>query len=100
MAKNKKVAQVEFDEAFDFIDMDESYDDDFDNVEMPEVMRILMEASNHQMGMAVELTKLIVEKNLVKNPNEDGVFAVFNKASKIINERYNLNTIMEQLGHK
>jgi hypothetical protein len=96
MAKNKKVIQEEFEEVFDFSDMDDMYDDGA----MSEVMQILMESSNHQMKMAVELTKLIVENNLAKNADADAVFSLFKKASKVISETHNLNVLMEELGSK
>ena len=81
--------------AYDF--SHDSYDDEaYDHGTMVGVMSGMLEASNNQMMMAIELTKLIVAHNPVKNM-EDHVFSVFKKATKVIGENYALKNIMEQI---
>lgn len=98
MVKNKKLSTEEFEEVFDFSDMD--INDSYEDTNMSEIMHLLMESNNQQMKVAVELTKIIVENNLLKNANENDVFSLFKKASKVVNESYNLDNLMDQLGQK
>ena len=92
MAK-KQALKVHEKDVFDFSDMsDDLYDEDT----MVGVMSGILEASNNQMMMAIELTKLIVANNPVKNM-EDHVFSVFKKATKVIGENFALKNIMEQM---
>ena len=60
------------------------------------MMGSMLEASNNQMLIAIELTKLIVGSNPVKNM-EDHVFAVFKKATKVIGEAFPLGDFLAQL---
>ena len=92
--KNSLKKQAELDDVFDFnvISHENSYDEDT----MLGVMGGMLEASNNQMMMAIELTKLIVANNPVKNM-EDHVFSIFKKATKVIGENFALKNIMEQL---
>ena len=92
MAK-KNTLKVCEEEIFDFSDMS---DDAYDEGTMVGVMSGMLEASNNQMMMAIELTKLIVANNPVKNM-EDHVFSVFKKATKVIGEHFALKNIMEQM---
>ena len=92
MAK-KNTLKVREEEIFDFSDMS---DDAYDEGTMIGVMSGMLEASNNQMMMAIELTKLIVGNNPVKNM-EDHVFSVFKKATKVIGENFALKNIMEQM---
>lgn len=94
MAK-KNVSKNQEEEILDFIDM--NYEDESYNQEtMINMMSEMLDASNTQMMMAIELTKLIVAKSEVKNM-EDHVFSVFKKATKIISENFALKNIMEQI---
>jgi hypothetical protein len=93
MAK-KNTVKVRDEEIFDFNDM--SYEDSYDQDTMMGVMSGMLEASNNQMMMAIELTKLIVANNPVKNM-EEHVFTVFKKATKVIGENFALKNIMEQM---
>jgi len=95
MAK-KKPLTVQEEEIFDFSEM--SYDESYDQDAMLEVMGDMLEASNNQMMMAIELTKLIVANNPVKNM-EEHVFSVFKKATQVISENCALKNIMEQMEH-
>jgi hypothetical protein len=60
MAK-KNTVKVRDEDIFDFNDM--SYEDSYDQDAMVGVMSGMLEASNNQMMMAIELTKLIVANN-------------------------------------
>ena len=93
MAK-KNTVKVRDEDIFDFNDM--SYDDSYDQDTMMGVMSGMLEASNNQMMMAIELTKLIVANNPVKNM-EEHVFSVFKNATKVIGENFALKKIMEQM---
>jgi hypothetical protein len=90
----KNTVKVRDEDVFDFNEM--SYDDSSDQAAMVGVMSGILEASNNQMMMAIELTKLIVANNPVKNM-EDHVFSVFKKATKVIGENFALQNIMEQI---
>jgi hypothetical protein len=95
MAKNtmlKKHKEVEDD--LDFSGMfDQSYDDEA----MAGIMHGLIEASNNQMILAIELTKLAVEKISSKDINENDVFSIFKKATAVISESFPLKELMENL---
>ena len=60
----KTPLKVHEEEIFDFSDIS---DDTYDEETMIGVMSGMLEASNNQMMMAIELTKLIVGNNPVKN---------------------------------
>ncbi len=94
MMAKKNALKVREEEIFDFHDM--SDDDAYDEETMIGVMSGMLEASNNQMMMAIELTKLIVANNPVKNI-EEHVFSVFKKATKVIGENFALKNIMEQM---
>lgn len=94
MAKKNSVKKQELPDVFDFSDM--SYDDAYDQETMVGVMSGMLEASNNQMMMAIELTKLIVANNPVKDM-EEHVFSVFKNATKVIGENFALKNIMEQI---
>ncbi len=94
MAKNKDISADEFEEIFEFSDMD---DGSFGETNMSDIMHLLMDSNNHQMNVAVELTKLIIGN---KTPNEDDVFSLFKKSAKVVSESYNLDNLMDQLGQK
>lgn len=95
MAKNtmvKKCQEVEDD--FDFPEM---MDMPFDEEVMAGVMNGLIEASNNQMLLAIELTKLAIDKGCTKDMNVDDVFSIFKKASNVIADSFPLKSLMEQL---
>jgi hypothetical protein len=98
MAKKNKLQVADGDVfAFDDIEYgDMGYDDAYDEDTMLGAMNGMLEASNHQLTMAIELTKLIVANNPVKNM-EDHVFSVFKKATKVISENSTLKNIMDQI---
>jgi hypothetical protein len=95
MAKNNALKKHKVEEdVFDFSEMMEegSYNDEL----MAGVMNGLIEASNNQMLLAIELTKLAVEKNPAKEMNEDDVFSIFKKASGVIAEKFPLKALWEK----
>jgi len=79
---------------FGHMEMDEPYGDEA----MAGVMSGLIEASNQQMKMAIELTKLIVENNPTKGAGEEQIFSIFKKASKVVGDNHTLKTMLKQLG--
>lgn len=98
MAKNNALKKhKELEDVFDFSEtMDPSYDDEL----MAGVMNGMIEASNNQMMLAIELTKLAVEKSTAKDMNEDDVFSIFKKASGVIAESFPLKAIWEKFSEK
>jgi hypothetical protein len=95
MAKKDPVKKQ--DELLDVFDFSETtYDDSYDQETMVGVMSGMLEASNNQMMMAIELTKLIVANNPVKNM-EEHVFSVFKRATKVVGENFALKNLMEQI---
>ena len=90
----KNALTLQEDDVFNFDEMlDESA---FDEETMMGAMGSMLDASNNQMMIALELTKLIVTNNPVKNI-EDHVFTVFKKATKVVGENFALKNIMEQM---
>ncbi len=63
---------------------------------MAHAVGIMMQASSHQMSIALELTKLIVEKDPVQKDREEHVFSVFKKATKVAAENFALKDLLEQ----
>jgi hypothetical protein len=97
MVKNdalKKLNEVdEDDEDFDYSDMtDSSYDDREGMANV--LMSGLIESSNNQMMLAMELTRLALEKNPSKEMKEDAVFSVFKEASAVIAESFPLKSLL------
>ena len=95
--KNELNGLKKYDELMDdidYMDMDEPYGEEA----MAGLMTGLIEASNQQMNMALELTKLIVASNPTKGSSEEQIFATFKKASKVIGENNTIKTMMKQLG--
>lgn len=84
---------------YDFSDdaYEEAYEEAYDQGTMVGVMSGMLEASNNQMMMAIELTKLIVANNNAVKNMEDHVLSVFKKATKVIGENFALKNIMEQM---
>ena len=78
-------------------------EDDFDCSEelsadeaMIDMMSSLIDASNNQTMMAIELTKLVVAKSPDQNMTEDKIFAAFKQASKIMSESFPLKPLWEK----
>jgi len=56
----------------------------------------LIDASNHQTTVALELTKLVVAKSPDQTMTEDKIFATFKRASKVVHDSYPLKSLLEQ----
>lgn len=93
MAKNSALKRQEEDD-FDFSDMIGSPGDDAING----MFSNLVGASNHQMNIAIELTKLVIEKGSVPDIKEEAVFSIFKRASKAVSESFPLKPLWDQLG--
>lgn len=94
MAKNAALKKYqELEDNFGFSEDMESFGDEA----MAGMMSGLIEASNNQMMLAIELTKLAVEKSSAKDMDEEDVFSVFKKASGVIAESFPLKALWEKL---
>ena len=87
----EKAVETDFDDDFDFSE----FMDSSDNEMMAGVMSGLIEASNNQMTLAIELTKLAIEKHPIQSMNEDEIFSIFRKASGVINDNFPLKKLLE-----
>jgi hypothetical protein len=92
MAKNTMVKKQEA-EVFDFSEMMES---PYEGEAINGMMGNVIEASNHQMRLAFDLTKLVVEKN-PGNMNEEAIFLAFKRASTVVAENLPLKALWEKL---
>lgn len=92
MAKDTKLKKFEedFEDDFDFSDAMGC-----DDEAITEIMGDLMETGNHQMIVALELTKLAVEKS-TRDMDEEKVFAAYKQASKIVAENFPLKAVFER----
>lgn len=90
---NKNDELLEFSETFDF-DEDSMYLDEDQGIE---AMMSMIKASNTQMKIAVELTKLVLTHSADKAMTEEQIYAIFNNASKVIAENPALKSMMQQL---
>jgi hypothetical protein len=77
--------------------------DFFDDLESPvdeaitSMLSGFIEASNRQMETAMALTRLVVEKNTNANMDEEKIFSLFKRASKIVAENAPLKELFEKL---
>jgi hypothetical protein len=93
MAKNSIVKRSkEVEEDFDFSDMMDSPEDEA----MIDVMQGMLEASNNHMSLALELTKLVLQKNAATAMREEEVFSVYKKSLGIISESFPLKALWEK----
>lgn len=91
MAKSKSLKKEH--ELFD-VDFVRDFSSPNDEV-IAGMMAGLIEASNHQQKMAIELTRLVVEKS--NEPiNEEKVFSAFKRASKVVIENFPLKELWEK----
>ena len=91
MAKNKTLKK--YDELLDLdIDFPENLSPQDEAV--AGMMMGLIEAGNYQQKMAIELTKLVVEKS-TETMDEEKVFSAFKRASKVVIENFPLKEIWE-----
>ena len=94
MAKNNPLKKYteELQDDFDFSDDMESPSDEA----LAGMMSGIIEASQHQQIMAIELTKLVVGKSSAEGMNEEAVFSVFKRASKVVSENFPLKDLWEK----
>lgn len=91
MAKNKTLKK--YNELMD-VDFEEDFSSPNDEV-IAGMMAGLIEASNHQQKIAVELTKLVVEKS-TEAMSEEKIYSAFKRASKVVKESAALKELWEQ----
>jgi hypothetical protein len=89
MAKNK--TPKKHDQLLDFNFAEELPDDEV----IADMMVGLIEASNHQQRIAIELTKLVVEKS-TQTMDEEKIFLAFKRASKVVIESFPLKELWEK----
>jgi hypothetical protein len=92
MAKNNTIKKYKDkeDDIFDF--SEESPGDEM----VAGMMTGLIEASNHQAMMAIELTKLVASKNSQASMSENDIFSTFKRASKVVAESIPLKDLWKQ----
>lgn len=94
MAKNNTIKKYkeEVEDDFDF-----SFDMNSDSNEaLAGMMAGLIEASQHQQIMAIELTKLVVGANSTGCMTEENIFSTFKRASKAVAENFPLKELLEK----
>lgn len=60
------------------------------------MMSNFVETNTLQQMVALELTKLIVEKSPAENMNEENIFSVFKRATKVVIENSPLKALLEK----
>lgn len=94
--KNAKNDLKKHDESFLF-ESNELYEDDVpDEMAIAEMMGGFLEAGNHHLSMAMELTRIAIGKTS-ENMKVEDVFATFKKAMNVISESTPLKDITEKL---
>ena len=96
MAKNStlKKRQPQEMEEFDFSGM---MMDSPDEEAMMGMMSGLIEASQNQMQIALELTRITVENNTPGTFNEKDVYSIFTRASKVAADNSPIKDLWEQV---
>ena len=61
------------------------------------MMSGLIEAYRHQQKIAIELTRLVVEKNTTENMSEEEVFSTFKRASHAVSEVSPIKELFEKI---
>ena len=98
MTKSKVIKKYE-EELADRLEFDDDFgfsDDLPDADAFAGVMGGLIDANNHQATIAMELTKLIIEKSSDQSISEDKIFATFKRASKVVYDSFPLKSLFEQ----
>jgi len=91
MARNKSIKQYD-----DLMEIDFSNDMNSPGDEViAGMMNGLVEASNHQQKLALELTKLIVEKS-TEQMTEEEIFLAFKRSQKAIADNFPLKELWEK----
>jgi len=93
MARNSVARRhEEVEEDFDFSDMMGSSGDEA----MVGVMQGMLETSNNHMTLALELTKLVLQKNTASAMREEEVFSIYKKSLGIISDSFPLKELWEK----
>jgi hypothetical protein len=66
-----------------------------DNEVMAGIMHGIIEGSNQQQQIAIELTKLVVQKSS-EQMNETDIFSTFKRATQVVSEQTPLKEFWEQ----
>lgn len=91
MAKNKTIQRDEENDV-DFFDDMEPHGDEA----MAGMIAGMVEASHHQQGTAIELTKLVIASNGSEKLSAKEVFSIFMQASAVANESSALKALWEK----
>jgi len=83
------------DSDFDFSELSDSFDNG--NQEVIDFMQGILGSCHEQMRTALELTKLITEKSVIKDINEDKIFAIYQKALKVTVESFPLTEMLAKV---
>jgi hypothetical protein len=97
MAKNKSF-QTESDDSFDFSSLVD--ENSYESETLANMVSGIIQASHDQMVLAVELTKLAIEKNSSQNLNEEQIFSTFKRACNVISESSPLKDFLKHLETK
>ncbi len=95
MAKNNVLKKRQPQEMQEF-DFSEMMMDSPDEEMMVGMMGGLIEASRNQMQIALELTRLTVENNTAGTFNEEDVYSIFTRASKVVSDSSPIKDLLEQ----
>ena len=95
MAKASTVKRQQASDEFDFSNMVQSSADDD---AMMGMMSGLVEASQHQIQMALELTKIIVDKNTASSMTEKEILSAFQRSSQAVSRQSPLKEFWERMG--
>ena len=95
MAKASTVKRQQASDEFDFSNMVQSSADDD---AMMGMMSGLVEASQHQIQMALELTKIIVDKNTASSMTEKEILSTFQRSSQAVSRHSPLKELWERMG--
>jgi hypothetical protein len=94
---SKKTAVKPYkDEVIDDFDFSDDEMEPYCEEDMTEMMTNMIQASQHQQLMAIELTKLAVEKNPADRMSEENIFAIFKQASKVLSESFPMQELWEK----
>lgn len=82
---------------FDFSELMGSGEDDS---AMAGFLHGIIEASNNQMTLAIELTKVVVNKSADKMMGADDIFSIFKQGSKVVADSFPLKALWEKFSEK
>lgn len=80
---------------FDFSELSDSFDNG--NQEAIEFMQGMLGSCHEQMRIALELTKLIMEKSAIKDINEEKIFSIYKKALQVTSKSLPLTEMLAKV---